>query len=80
MKSQSLPITTVALIIIAILALVVVTVFFISGFGDSGETTEDVIGIGEDKVDDAEDIEILNENTFIFENKEKIRYRNIFNC
>ena len=50
MKSQSLPITTIALIIIVILALVVVVVFIITGFGQAREPTDDVMEHGWDRL------------------------------
>ncbi len=50
MKSQSLPITTIALIIIAVLALVVVIIFFLGGFDEIRSPTESIIDIGGDRL------------------------------
>ena len=52
MKSQGLPMQTVALIVIAVIAFVILLVFFMFGFGSGKDTSHDIVDISSNKTVD----------------------------
>lgn len=54
MKSQSLPLETIALVLIIIIALSVLILFILSEYGQGKGPTEDIIGLGDEKLRGAE--------------------------